>query len=213
MVKKFLTAVALVIASPALVFSQDIFWSFDNTTLVSNAIVPIRSSGVATIFADGPFGFDALDLNFTTSDSSVLLLTGGTVFNDPFSILPGTAFDSSDLTIDASGSSGTLFSVNTTQNGINPAVSAVFNPHWEAGVGAGGAVKLAEVYFDVVLCGVATLDFSLGTQGALQLPAEVLDPSFGSAELNTGCLPEPSSAGLLVLGAVGVVACRRRSVA
>ena len=212
MIKNFLIAAAVVIASPALVFSQDIFFSFDSASAESTTTGNVGTAGTAFIFADQPFGFDALDLNFTSSDSAVLLLTGGTESNDEFATIGGTAFDSSTVTVDAGGANGNLFAVNVTQNGINPAVTALFNPHFEAGVGANGAVLLASVDYEVVGAGEATLDFSLGTQGALQLPTTVLTPSFGTASL-TGVsdVPEPSSAVLLVLGAAGMVARRRRS--
>ena len=214
MIKKFLIAAAVVIASPALVFSQDIFWSFDQGSAQSTANGNVGTSGTAFIFSDQPFGFDALDLNFTSSDSSVLLLTGGLERNDEFATIGGTAFDSSVVTVDGGGASGNLFSVNVTQNGINPNVSALFNPHFDSGVGANGAVLLASVDYDVVGQGDATLSFALGPQGALQLPMTILNPSFGSATL-TGvgdvAVPEPSSAVLLALGAVGIVARRKRS--
>ncbi len=214
MIKKFLIAAAVVIASPALVFSQDIFWSFDQGTATTTATGEAGTTGTAYIFSDQPFGFDALDLNFTSSNSSVLLLTGGLERNDEFSTIGGTAFDSSVVTIDPTGNAGNLFSVNVTQNGINPNVTALFNPHFEAGVGANGAVLLASVDYTVAGEGEATLGFELGTQGALQLPDNILAPSFGTATFTgTGgeVVPEPSSAVLLVLGAAGLVARRRRS--
>ncbi len=215
MIKNFLIAAAVVIASPALVFSQDIFFSFDQGSAQSTAEAEVGTTGTAFIFSSQPFGFDALDLNFTSSDSAVLLLTGGSERNDEFATIGGTAFDSSTVTVGADGASGNLFAVNVTQNGINPAVTALFNPHFEAGVGADGAVLLASVDYEVAGEGDATLGFSLGTQGALQLPDNVLAPSFGTASFTgTGGqvdVPEPSSAVLLVLGAAGMVARRRRS--
>lgn len=210
MIKKLLIAAALVIVSPTLVFSQDIFWSLEQDSLVSNKpMESVGTSGTAYIFSDGMFEFDALDLNFTSSDASVLLLTGGTAFNDPFNVLPAPAFNSSELTIN-SGSDGNLFSINLTENGIRASVSPLFNPHWEAGVGPNGAVLLASVDYDLVGDGNATLGFSLGNQGALRLPSEVLTPSFGNATVSTA-IPEPTSASLLVLGVIGMVARRGRA--
>lgn len=217
MIKNFLIAAAVVIASPAFVFSQEIFWSFDQGSAQSTGTGEVGTSGTAYIFADQPFGFDALDLIFTTSDSAVVLLTGGESRNDDFATIGGTAFDSTELTVDAAGTSGSLFAVNVTQNGINPAVTALFNPHFEAGVGANGAVLLASVDYTVAGAGEATLGFSLGGQGALQLPDTVLNPGFGTGTFTgtgggaTSDIPEPSSAVLLVLGAAGMVARRRRS--
>lgn len=215
MIKNFLIAAALVIASPALVFSQDIFWSFDSESLDNDSLfeLNIGDSGTAYIFADGLFGFDAIDLNFNTSTTN-LLFTGGMTFNDPFNIVGGSAFNSSVVTIDAGGFSGNLFAANITQNGINPALSDLFNPHFKPGVGPNGAVLLASVDFLPVDKGGADLEFSLGTQGALQLPDIVLNPSFGSA--NFTCFdpdncPEPSSAVLLVLGAAALAAQRKRA--
>ena len=212
MFKRLLIATVLVIASPAIVSAQDIFWSFDSTSNVTSTAGNVGTSGTAYIFSDQPFAFDFLDLDFTSSDSSVLLLTGGMAFNDPFSTIGGTAFDSAPVTIDTAGAGGNIFAQNISQNGINPSVTALFNPAFEAEAGGGsGAVRLAEITCDIVGNGTATLDFALGTQGALSGPLGIiLRPSFGTATLTTG-IPEPSSLALLVLVSVGLVARRRRS--
>lgn len=212
MVKNFLIAAALLIASPAMVFSQDIFWSFAPDSATNTAVGVVGTSGTAYIFSDQPFGFDAIDLDFNSSDSAVLLLTGGAERNDPFAVIGSTAFNSSIVTVDAGGATGSWFAVNATQNGITPDVSPLFNPHFDAGVGPNGAVLLASVDYDIVGEGAATLGFSLGPQGALELPSSILSPTFGSATL-TGIadVPEPSSAVLLVLGTAGLVSRRRRS--
>ena len=209
MFKKVLLVAAIFIASPTIVSAQDLFWSFDSTSAVNTTATQPGTSGTAFIFSAQPFFFDAVDLNFSVSDSSVVLLTGGTAFNDPFPTIGGTAFDSSVVTIDAGGASGNLFSVNVAQNGINPAITPLFNPHFEPGVGPNGAVLLAEVNYDVVGDGSATLDLFFGPQGILSLPDIFINPSFGSATF-VG-VPEPSTLALLMLGSVGLIGRRKRS--
>ena len=193
MFKRAVIAVAIVFASPAFVSAQDIFWSFSPTQLITNEFqftgLGESRSGSVYIFAEGLFSFDALDLDFTVCDPTVIEFTGGTTFNDPFTAIGGTAFDLSAVTIGADGASGNLFALNTTQNGISPPFSALFNPHFEASLGPNGAVLLARLDFDILNEGIANLDFALGSQGALQLPDFVLNPSLGSATLETDHWP------------------------
>ena len=184
MLRKFLIAAAIVIANPAFVSAQDIFWSLSSTELVSTSTENAATSGSAYIFSDGLFGFDTLDLDFSTSDSSVITFTGGEAFNPTFTN-GGMRFTSSQISIDSATNTGTLFSVNFSQNGVNPAVGPFFDPGFDFGVGPNGAVLLARVDFDIVGDGVAELDFTLGPQGALQLPLSPLNPSFGSASIET----------------------------
>ena len=179
-------AVAIVFASPAIVSAQDIFWSFSPTTLECTSVEFLSGPRSVYIFSDGEFGFDALDLDFSVSSSSAISFTGGETFNNFFTVIGGAAFDSSEVTIDAGGVSGNLFSVNIAQNGINPAITPLFDPHFEPGVGPNGAVLLARVDFELPLfSGVDTVDFefALGRLGAFQLPSTVLNPSLGSATL------------------------------
>ena len=213
MLKNVLIAAAILIASPAVVFSQDIFWSFDSSSLQSNSTQVQGASGTAYIFADGLFGFDFADINFTTSDSAVVLLTGGQSFNDEFITVGGTAFNSSDVTIDPSGSNGNLSAAaGAGSNFFNPEVWALFNPHFEAGVGANGATLLASVDYSVVGSGTATLDLSSGPGSVSFNFGPLLNPSYGPATLNA--IPEPSAAIMLVLGSLGVFArrCKRRGI-
>ena len=193
MFKKVLIAAAIVIANPAFVSAQDIFWSFSPTaaqssTFLLNPIFPNSEPSSAYIFSDGPFSFDALDLNFSTSNSDVTF-TGGQAFNPTFDVIGGRRFDASELTIDATGSSGNFFSVTVLQNGVDSALSPMFDPGFEAGVGPNGAVLLARVDFEFdPRGGSAVFDFTLGDLGAIQLPDIALNPSFGSASLTFGPL-------------------------
>ena len=186
MFKKYLCAVAILMACPACASAQDIFWSFSPTELVTTSDSS-DSTGSAYIFSDQPFGFDAIDLDFTLSGSGEVRFTGGEAFDAPFNVIGGTMFDSTVITIDAEGITGNLFSVNVTQNGVNPALTSLFNPNFVAGVGPNGAVLLARVDFEVnagFASNAVDLEFSLGSQGALQFPQAFLNPSFGSATLS-----------------------------
>jgi hypothetical protein len=92
MLKKFVFAAALVVASsPAFVSAQDFFFSFDENSAVSTSeVTPDATSGTVFLFGGADFDFNQLDLNFTSSDSSVAAITGGVVFN-PGSPDSGTA--------------------------------------------------------------------------------------------------------------------------
>ena len=207
MLKRVLLAAAVMVASPALVSAQDIFWSFDNASAQNTLVAPAGTvGGTAYIFSSPTFGFDAIDLNLTSSDTSVLQITGGTGTNPTFSAVGGTRFDSSVVTADGEGN-GNLFSVNVAQNGVNTALGPLFDPGFVPGVG----VLLAEVEFTVVAPGEATLGFALGDQGALQLPLIELFPTFGEGSFTAEGIPEPSSAALLIIGSIGLVARRKRS--
>ena len=183
MIKNILVAAAILLASPAFVSAQDVFWSFSSTSATSSSSPSVGDSGSAYIFSNGPFGFDALDLNFSTSDSSVIQFTGGEAFNPAFIGLTGTRFSSALLTVDSTTNTGNLFTLNFGQNGVNPNSGPFFDPGFDLGVGPFGAVLLARVDFDIVGAGTADLNFALGLQGAIQLPITPLFPSFGSATL------------------------------
>jgi hypothetical protein len=185
------------VAPPTVPSSADLFVAFSNDSQ------QVGDFGTAFIFSDGLFSFDALDLNFTSSDSSVLLLTDGETSNPTFETVGGRKFDSSVITIDPSGSSGNLFSVSVTENGVNPALGQLFDPGFDIDVGPNGAVLLAEIAYELVGEGMASIELSLGTQGILQFPDSVLSPSLGSTSLTVGStsvIPEPSSAALLGTG-------------
>lgn len=223
MLKRVFVAAAIIIASPALVSAQDIFFSFSDSALETTTVAPAGTvTGTAFVFSDGQFGFDAIDLTLLSSDRNVLNITGGTATNPTFNLVGGTRFNSSVVDIDpnsidpVTNPSGDfrLFSVNVTENGVNPGLSALGDPDFDANIGPNGAVLLASVDFEVVGPGDATLGFALGEQGALTLPDVILDPSFGTASFTAEAaevVPEPSSIALLLLGSVGLVSRRKRS--
>ena len=197
MLNKFFVAAAIVMTIPAFASAQDIFWSFSPTEAISNTVLDFDAptTGSAYIFSDGLFGFDALDLEFTTSDSDSIRFTGGEAFNPIFNVLGGTRFDfnPNTITIDADGSSGGLFLVNVSQIGVDPALSPTFDPGFAAGVGPNGAVLLARIDFEMVGYSfeeTVDLEFVLGRQGALQTPDTILDPTFGSATLSLYAAPK-----------------------
>ena len=214
MLKRVLLAAAVMVASPALVSAQDIFWSFDANSAQASTVAPAGTvSGTAYVFSSTTFGFDAIDLNLTSSDTSVLQITGGIGTNPTFDNIGGLRFDSSEVTAttdDVTGEldgNGNLFAVNVAQNGVNTALGPLFDPDFVNDVG----VLLAEVDFTVVGPGEATLGFALGDQGALQLPLIELFPTFGEGSFTAEGIPEPSSAALLIIGSIGLVARRKRS--
>lgn len=176
MLKKVLLAAAIVIASPALVSAQDLFWSFSPTSVELYPDDPGNAS--LYIFSDGLFGFDALDLEFTvTVSGGEVRFTGGEAFNPVFDGIGGRKFDSSEITVDAAGTSARLFSVNITQNGVNPVLGPLFDPGFEPNVGPNGAALLARLDFDFQYGSRPEFNFSLGTQGAFALPSTVLNPT------------------------------------
>ena len=211
MLKRIFIAAAIMVASPAIVSAQDIFWSFSSTSVVDAFTDTVgNTNGTAYLFSDGLFGFDAADIDLTTSDPSVLQITGGAGINPTFNGIGGLRFDSADVTADGAGG-GNFFPISATQNGINPAVAQIFDPEYNSTIGANGAFLLAEVNYSIVGPGSATLGLALGDQGVLEFPDSFLDPSFGTATLTAVTIPEPSSLALLILGSVGLVARRKRA--
>ena len=186
MLKKSFIAVAIMMASSAFASAQDIFWSFSPTEVISTSeLYDVSQPGSVYIFSDGLFGFSALDLNFTASDSDVIRFTGGEAFNPTYATIGRKRFNFTEITVDAEGSLGRLFSVNVSQHGVNPAF-AIFDPMFVEGVGPNGAFLLARVDFELVNFGVDSLDleFALGREGAVSIDHSInLNPSLGSATL------------------------------
>lgn len=224
MFKSVMIAAAILISCPALVFSQDISFLFGGS-------LPEAGGGPATnsLFFDGTvssgsvniysrFGlrFDAADLNFSISDTSVAQITGGEAFNPPFNEGFGPfRFDDAVLTTDANGSSGNFFaaavigSVGVGNNPVQPIFFPLGDPLFDPTVGPEGSFLLARVDYDIVGAGTAEFSLELGAQGVLELPDVALNPTFGSATLTS--VPEPSSSIALMVGCVAMIARRKKT--
>ena len=228
MLKKALFAAAFVVASsPAFVSAQDFFFSFDQNSAVSSTTVAnsdIGSTGSVFIFSDGNLDFNQLDLDFTNDNSSVVSFTGGVVFNSGAAAsgaapdAPGGSFTSFSL-LDPAGvapgvtpTDGRLFATSFLSAGQIPGQGDNFNS------GANGFL-LAQVDFDIVGAGTANFSFIEGDLGFVDDQTGPFDADIsnvGSIVVEGGdppvpTIPEPSSAILLILGAAGMAARRRRS--
>ena len=174
--KNVFVAAAILIASPALVSAQDIFWSFSRTELATTSSGELGQTGSAYIFSDLFFGFSAIDLDFTTSAPCVRF-TGGEAFNPE--VFGGSLFESITVTIDAEGSSGNLFAVNVLPPfGTCPPNADCVAEYFVGveNVGPNGAFLLARVDFEIVgSVNDIELEFALGDQGAIELPNLQLD--------------------------------------
>ena len=179
MFRKVLIAAAVLLACPTLVSAQDVFWSFSRTSISTSSSGNGNGSKSAYIFSDGLFAFDNFDLDFSTSNSDVIRFTGGEAF-DPF--IPGSSTRFSPgviIRIDLETNSGNYF------NALGPGVGLFLDPLFDPAIGPNGAFLLARVDFDIVGDGVADLEFTLGSLGVSELLGPFLDPSFGSATLDT----------------------------
>ena len=149
MFKQVLVAAAIALACPAFVFAQDISFLFGGGQNLADpsqvppgvnispgastlSVLDFATSGSVNIFSAPGFQFDAIDLDFFSSDPSVAVITGGTVFNPTFSIISDQRFDSATITPDSGGASGTLFAVNVLNNGVGGTVNEFFDPLFDS---------------------------------------------------------------------------------
>ena len=230
MFKKALFAAALLVASsPAFVSAQDsFFFSFDQgaatpTTTVANT--DIGSTGSLFIFADENLDFNQLDIDFNNDNAGVVSFTGGVVFNDGAPLsgaaaeAPGGSFTSFSL-LDPAGpggvtaTDGRLFATSFLSAGQVPGSGA---SNFESGA---NGFLLAQVDYNIVGAGTANFSFITGDLGVVNDGVGQVPVTFGTGSLTVEgdggggdppVIPEPSSAILLILGAAGMAARRRRS--
>jgi len=166
----------------------------------------VGTTGSVNIFAAPGSDIDAADLNFFSSDTSVATITGGTAFN-PVNAIGAARFDSDPtLSVAADGGSGNLFAVRVLGSGIDTILSQ-FDPLFDETDGS----LVASIDFALNGGGSTTFSFGLGDAGLFELPSNQLSPTFASATLTVIDVPEPSSAILLIMGSVAMVARRRRA--
>ena len=228
MFKRVIITAAILVSCPALVFSQDIFFLFGGSLPEAGGgpatdslfFDDTVSSGSVNIYTSSDFNFDAADLNFFSSDTSVAQITGGEVFNpmvmfggiggDVGNVFFGPRFDSAVITAGAGGASANLFAVSVLRISGATIFLPPGNPFFDSTIGPLGSTLLARLDYDIVGTGTAEFSFGLGAQGVLELPNIVLVPTFGNATLTVAGVPEPSSSVVLIMGCVAMVARRKR---
>ena len=208
MLNRFLFAIAALALCSTGAFAQDLFLNFGGGAVSTELIADGTSTtGEVNIYARNAFDFSAAEFSFTSGDTAVAAITGGTGLNPAVGAF-GNRFDVDPIieTTSADGSTGRFIGVGILGLGVNSAFSA-FDPTFDAGL---DAFLLGTVEF--ALEGVGEVEFGLEPSGNGVLSGGVLvDPAFAGASLTvTTAVPEPSSAILLALGFAGFAARRRR---
>ena len=210
MFKKLLFAAAIMLVSSPIVSAQDLFFSFDeNSRVDSLEVAQGTATGTVFLFGDENLSFNNADVNFTatgdaTIDASSLAGDGAAAGFSSF------AFDNFTPT------GGRFFAVSIE---IPPFVLA---PGQQAGVetdnfraGANGFLLGAVDFALTSSDGGESASFDLVAGGlGVSSPAGPVAVAFGGATVTVEgneVVPEPSSAILLILGAAGMVARRKRS--
>jgi len=240
MLKRFLlclVAVSVCSTSQSVFAQQDFFFSFSNNSVQTTTdALEVGETGSVFIFSGEEFAFDAIDLNFTSSNPDAIVFTGGQGFGgvvddtvedteatSPFTTNGDARFNSNTtdlLEVENLSSQGRFVAVNLTQNGVDPLGASVdigggnrifFDPDFVPGVGS----LLAEVEFTSVGGGVSELSFIPPAAGEIiTLPNNdvATGATFGSVSVSVdaAAVPEPSSIALLALGFAGFAARRRR---
>jgi hypothetical protein len=199
MLKRLLTAVAILFVCPTSAFSQDFFISFNENSRVASAGFPSGASGATGsffIFADENLDFNQLDLDFNHDNSSVVAFTGGVVYNDgaPASGTAAQTFGGSFTSVallDPAGvangitaTDGRLFAVSLLSAGQVPGSGA---SNFRAGA---NGFLLARVDFQIVGNGSVDFSFVLGDLGIFNDGQGQLEGlTFASATLENDAVP------------------------
>ena len=227
-----LAVIAALAVIPAIASAgvADIFVSFSDfgdggaATNTMNMNLQVGDSGTAFIWVNESFQIDTgAFLDITNTDTDVIALTGATIFN------PDIVVDGTDIAVDtrwqstgisSSGSGITAgfidelnaFSVNEG-TGILPGQAIGGDLQFEdtGHDPSSSAFLFAAIDFEVLGEGSADI-FLLGGEGLIVDQGNELNPIFGSANVLVlpSQVPEPTSALILIAGAAGMVARRRR---
>ena len=172
MLKKVFVAAAIMIACPAIVFAQDIFFRFGGSLPEAGGAPPTRTfvtapdttSGSVFIYSRSGFNFREANLRFFSSNSDVAAITGGEVFNPTFNVVGGRRFSETEINILESNNGALNLSGISLSFGINQALGELFDPLYDPSLGPDGAFLLARIDYDVV--GIGSSLFALTSNGS-----------------------------------------------
>ena len=195
----------------------------DNAVISTGPVeLNVGETGIGFVFARNGFDIGQLqNLEISSSDNTAVAITSAQLLQfDTFNIVPNTQTRFTEpATATLNGDSsfslfGTNFGAlpddgNPTSNGLRGGAFAAFDDGFDEDL---DALLLAQFEFSV-LGGEGTsvnFDFTGGSlfQGATEVTGA--DADFVGATVDVQGVPEPTSAGLLALGLVGLVARRRR---
>ena len=223
MLKRFLLAVATVVCCSTSMFAQDdLFLSFSDTALITDATAGEGASGSAYIFSREGLSFRGLDLNINGTDGSVAAFSDAEIFLN--GAVPAPPLDvagarsrflvngSSILTDTELDASAAVVALPENLGG--PVVGVDGGSALDPAV-AGVGVLVGRIDFDTLSEGETTFILGFNDNGIIDVNNQVVHDSttLGSGitlTVESSTIPEPSSAALLVMGLVGFTARRRR---